>query len=607
LTTSTLVVDNADPGAAATGDWTTADALQGHYGDDYMVHGPGSDSNNFIWTPDITTPTLYRVYVNWTTSTLHAVDARYFIHHDDGVTAMMGDQRYNGGTWILLGTYPMDGLGDYVELEANPSAAVVADAMRIEPIAPVGPPGDSTWREVWRDDFEGTSVDWDVWDSSDGLRTEFLSRHPENAEVSDGLLKIVSHKESRYPGTIWTTGFIWTEQGFDHGYFEARMRYCPIATNNAFWLWRVGGENYPTLEIDINEGHLPSEVAMTTHYYQDSSVERYSSGMAVDVEGVDLSDDFHIYAAEWNEQEITFFTDGKPLRTIPRHYYEPGHLEHVMFSTMAYEDTPDEMDGKSMDVDWVRVFEYKTRGMKARPAAGEVSTTGFFPTLIDQDFEKTPIGGLPPNWMLTEGDAAVDYSPGLSGTRCLRLKAPADSTLPFPTVFVPFDTQTDPVEVTYNLLAEKFWDKWLFVVTDSFDYPNYASLPDPHIRQAGPYVRWYDGNLPQYYDTAWHPMARVPNDRWVTIRYVLDPALGVFDFYVEDMEHAEVTGEFRYKRGNVGGLIFRKENETKGSTTDYYFGQSLWIDNVKVRILGAEPPPPPLPPASVREWMLWDE
>lgn len=88
------------------------------------------------------------------------------------------------------------------------------------------------------------------------------------------MLRLVNRKEKR-GGQEWTSGSIWTKEKFEYGYFECRYRYAAAeGTNNSFWIMTntkppAGKKSF---EIDINEGHYPSEVNTNIHNHSDVKV-----------------------------------------------------------------------------------------------------------------------------------------------------------------------------------------------------------------------------------------------------------------------------------------------------------------------------------------------
>ena len=107
-----------------------------------------------------------------------------------------------------------------------------------------------------------------------------------------------------------------------YGYFEARIKIPnAIGTFPAFWLFhqrRVSDGTYRS-EIDIMEnlGHAPWFVYNSYHYHYNVS-ETYSgdanflvpdpSGQVYT--GTDYSENFHVYAVEWEPGKISWFIDG---------------------------------------------------------------------------------------------------------------------------------------------------------------------------------------------------------------------------------------------------------------------------------------------------------
>jgi beta-glucanase (GH16 family) len=136
------------------------------------------------------------------------------------------------------------------------------------------PPG---MQLVWSDNFDYPDATLDkTWIAQNGPNTHILcSRWRENAVVKDGLLYLQNKKENR-GGQEWTSASIWTKQQFQYGRFECRYKYAAATgTNNSFWLITTGitpsaGKKF---EIDINEGHYPSEMATNLHNWTDVSTD----------------------------------------------------------------------------------------------------------------------------------------------------------------------------------------------------------------------------------------------------------------------------------------------------------------------------------------------
>jgi beta-glucanase (GH16 family) len=135
------------------------------------------------------------------------------------------------------------------------------------------PPAQKGMQLVWSDNFDYPNEQLDTkWNSQNGPNTHILcSRWRENAVVENGILHLKNKKEKR-GGQEWTSASIWTKETFQYGRFECRYKYAmATGTNNSFWIMTTGinPQQGKKFEIDINEGHYPSEVATNLHNWTD--------------------------------------------------------------------------------------------------------------------------------------------------------------------------------------------------------------------------------------------------------------------------------------------------------------------------------------------------
>ncbi len=86
----------------------------------------------------------------------------------------------------------------------------------------------------------------------------------------------------------------------------------------------------------------------------------------------DLGHSFHVYGLEWNEKELVYYFDGREIRRIANeicHGESPVRLSLAIIRWAGA--VTDAIDGKSMDVDWVRVWRRAdapgTGGTRVRP------------------------------------------------------------------------------------------------------------------------------------------------------------------------------------------------------------------------------------------------
>ncbi|MHA6483422.1 family 16 glycosylhydrolase [Paenibacillus sp. strain BS8-2] len=222
---------------------------------------------------------------------------------------------------------------------------------------PVGP--DSGWTLTFMDEFNGSSLDetkWNYhwpWGTTAEHSDEVLRE--QNIEVSDGALTIKADVED----SQWYSGLIQTNGKFSqqYGYWEARMKAAPgDGFLTAFWAKTE--EMWPP-EIDFMEvlGNDPDDVHMTQHY-------RNGSGTHVPDGGSwnspsDLTEEYHVYGAEWTDTQIKWYVDGKLRRTTANNVGKAlyavlnVHVGNDWTGDPALEDT----ETKTAQVDWVRVWK----------------------------------------------------------------------------------------------------------------------------------------------------------------------------------------------------------------------------------------------------------
>lgn len=222
----------------------------------------------------------------------------------------------------------------------------------------LGPPNPGQWELAFSDDFNGNWLDTNVWRSAQGQSWGKLlsARYPENVAVTNGLLRLITRKEKR-GGKEWTSAMLSTTKFRQkYGYWESRYRYAAASgLNQAFWMNPGTKEKDKSFEIDVNEGHYPTDINSSLHQ---SGLVSQSKRFVADY---DLAADFHVYAVDWSEREVIYYFDGQEIYRVPN---TKAHLEvPVIFATAVLPfwagPVTDALDGKSMDVDWVRVYQRK--------------------------------------------------------------------------------------------------------------------------------------------------------------------------------------------------------------------------------------------------------
>ncbi|MDO8343278.1 MAG: discoidin domain-containing protein [Cellvibrio sp.] len=279
---------------------------------------------------------------------------------------------------------------------------IIVNAIRLSPIAilPVGllligqaAYGQTCgWNEVWKDDFNGTTVDRNYWsqevngDGGGNGELQYYTDRPENMWVSGGMLNIKAIREA-YNGKSWTSARLRTKnaQDWTYGKIEARMR-VPKASGTwpAFWMMSTESQRdshgWPNNgEIDIMEAAGTHEdISGTLHYgaywpYNGNTGWPNPDNLIVPEAGRTKTD-FHTYAVEWYEDRMVWSIDGVPKISSSRtkldgvnpvrsnwdsFYNRPFHVILNLAIGGWFPGFPDGSEGPEqlMQIDYVAVYK----------------------------------------------------------------------------------------------------------------------------------------------------------------------------------------------------------------------------------------------------------
>jgi beta-glucanase (GH16 family) len=190
------------------------------------------------------------------------------------------------------------------------------------------------WVLTWDDEFSGPNgsspdpAKWIVESGGNGWgngELEYYTPRPENLRLENGNLVIEAVKEE-FAGSEgvkrrYTSGRLKTQGRFSQAYgrFEARIQ---IPSGQGVWpaFWLLG-DNYPTAswpvcgEIDVMENVDvdKSKIHGSIHGPGYSAKKSLTSSYAL--ANWQFSDDFHVFAVEWEPQVIRFYVDDKLYAT----------------------------------------------------------------------------------------------------------------------------------------------------------------------------------------------------------------------------------------------------------------------------------------------------
>ena len=229
---------------------------------------------------------------------------------------------------------------------------------------------------VWSEEFNHNTLNpnnWNIVQGGHGFGNgewEYYTDRPENIRIENQQLVIEIRKEN-FERRHYTSARINTvgKKEFTYGRFEARIK-VPVSKGiwPAFWMIGRNGKHWPDCgEIDImgKIGREPKTVHGTVH--GPGYAGAYGIGEAYTIEE-DFGNDFHIFAIEWQPEQIQWFVDGILFFTLqnidlPKGTPWPFDHNHALLLNTAvggsWPDYPDEETilPQFMLVDWVRVYQ----------------------------------------------------------------------------------------------------------------------------------------------------------------------------------------------------------------------------------------------------------
>jgi beta-glucanase (GH16 family) len=203
----------------------------------------------------------------------------------------------------------------------------------------------SGWKLVWADEFNQTGLpDPANWNYEAGFVRNreaqyYTEGRLENACLTNGCLVIEARKEQfKNPGfdamantndwqrsrefAAYTSASLTSKESWTYGRIEVRAK---LPAGRGVWpaIWTLG-TNIGTVgwarcgEIDMMEmvGYKPNMIYGHIHTEESVTTKKVKDGTGIKVPGV--SDHFHVYAVEWDTNQIAFFVDKHKYYTYHR-------------------------------------------------------------------------------------------------------------------------------------------------------------------------------------------------------------------------------------------------------------------------------------------------
>ncbi len=384
---------------------------------------------------------------------------------------------------------------------------------------------------VWSDEFTGTSLDLNKWqpqigDGCDiGLcgwgNNELQYYQAANATVSGGTLKITAKKE-RVRAKQYTSARLRTLNLGDwtYGRFEARIKlpagqglwpaFWMLPTDEVYGGWPQSGE------IDILEvkGQSTSVIYGTIHFGDPYPNNRNSGSELLNV-AAPFSDAFHVYAIEWEPNEIRWYLDDKlfgrktpsDLRGRPWPFDQRFHLLMNMAVGGTFVGAVDNsIFPKSMEVDYVRVYNRSRPTMTGAHRVAQ-NQIGIVYSVQNAASGASYSWSVPPGAAIVSGQGTntivVDFASSSGNVGVVVGDGCGGATLAIPVTVEPPDS--------LDRVYEDFESNRLPLLFASGALNDSAANPNPAGVNSSPVVARYVRDIGSQYDTLVYGVSSIPD------------------------------------------------------------------------------------------------
>ncbi len=285
------------------------------------------------------------------------------------------------------------------------------------------------WSLFWADEFDGTALNLNAWEPLIGTGTayglpagwgnnelQYYTNNSSNVSVSNGTLKITARRQN-FGGQPYTSARIRTmgKVDFKWGRVEARMKipgtsgvwpaFWMMPTDSVYGGWAASGE------IDIMESVNQATRVHGTIHFGGNWPNNTSRGGSV-AGGVDYSQNFHVYAMEWDPDQIRWYLDGVQYYSVnanqwfsssatasgnPRAPFDQPF--HLLLNVAVGGNWPGNPDAsavypQTLEVDYVRVYRREQRGFQGitRSVPGQIEAEHYDEGYPGEAYFDTDIG-----------------------------------------------------------------------------------------------------------------------------------------------------------------------------------------------------------------------
>jgi beta-glucanase (GH16 family) len=281
--------------------------------------------------------------------------------------------------------YTFDAPAPVVNAPPATSSALVTGSSSSSPTGPGALLG-GQWvlNSTFSDEFNGTSLDESKWDTTYKNWTGADSGvfDSSNVSVADGYLRLdvnMPPAGTLPAGKTYTTSTINTTGGDPgstprnilYGYFEVRAKTMNATSVDAFWLFNNTPQQWTEIDGMELASSLPRQMPTNVHdirengqpvvpggSYQLPKVVKFSdAGVPA---GQTQDNSFHTYGLDWEADKISWYLDGKLVRSIANDRWHQALQVNLTNHVPAWNGTPTANELALADpflVDYIRVYQ----------------------------------------------------------------------------------------------------------------------------------------------------------------------------------------------------------------------------------------------------------